>query len=252
MYHMVRDSGENDSRFCCSPDEFRKQMAYLKKAGYRVVGLSDLAGNGSVKADHRNVALTFDDGFLDNYENAHPILAEFGYPWTIFVVGGQVGKDNDWMTTRGFPARRMLGWEGLRELAGSGVDIGSHTLSHPDLSTLDGERLRIELNDSRSLLEQNLGRPVVNFAYPYGRLTDETGKAVEAAGYKAACTTRSGFNRENESPFLLRRIEVYGSDTISDFSTKLKFGSNDSGLKFVSKYYLSRFKEKTKGLIQWT
>jgi peptidoglycan/xylan/chitin deacetylase (PgdA/CDA1 family) len=130
------------------------------------------------------LAITFDDGYEDNYTVAWPILQEFGFPATFFAATDYVGNrarfNRDWQ-----PA--MMSWLQLREMAAAGMEIGSHTCSHPHLPTLDATALRHELAGSRAALEERLALPVRSLAYPHGLHTSQVLDAAEAAGYALAC-----------------------------------------------------------------
>ncbi len=106
------------------------------------------------------------------------------------------------------------------------------------------EELDDELRASKQELEELLGQDVDHFAYPYGLYDEQTTSAVKKLGYKTACSTRSGFNREDIDPFLLRRLEVYGTDKLWHFRQKLKFGVNDMSYSFPIKYYTSRILQR--------
>jgi peptidoglycan/xylan/chitin deacetylase (PgdA/CDA1 family) len=243
MYHMVDDrKAGQEPRYCCSTKFFHRQIRYLRRAGYSFIGLHDacLALRTGALAAGRCVSITFDDGYLDNFENALPILDEFSVPATVFVVSGRVGGVDGWRETGGNGSWPLASWEQLREMAEQGVEIGSHTVSHPSLTALDDEQRRREVADSKSALEERLGQPVRFFAYPYGRLDEATRNAVRAAGYEAACSTRSGFNSAGCDPYLLRRLEVYGTDSLSRFALKVAWGTNDASLRTIGQYYGSR------------
>ena len=247
MYHMVCETDDSkEKRYCCHPKAFKKQMAYLKRAGYRVIEIDDLINsikNGTTLPE-KSIAITFDDGFADNYENAFPVLQEYGFPATIFVVSRLVGRTNEWMQEEGFPARKLLGWEKLKDMSENGITIGSHTTTHASLTDIDTESARHEIINSKFELEDALGKTVRCFAYPYGRFNQQIEELVAEAGYFGACSIRSGFNSVHVSPFALRRIEVYGTDTLWNFIWKLKFGTNEDNWALPLKYYYSRILDR--------
>lgn len=247
MYHMVRRSDDaRDARYCCAPGKFRRQMAYLKWAGYRVIGLGDLVERlGKEETMPRGtVAITFDDGFRDNFENAWPVIKRYDFPAAVFVVSGLAGRTNEWMEEKGSPRRELASWEELREMADGGIEIGSHTVSHAALTECDAGTLAREVRESKEEIERRLGNPVRFLAYPYGLLNDAARAGVAAAGYEGACSVRSGFNNAETDPFVLRRLEVYGSDSLWRFAVKLAWGTNDASLVLVARYYLSRVRAR--------
>ena len=247
MYHMVCETDDpKEKRYCCHPEAFRKQMACLKRAGYLVIGLDDLINSikNCTTLPQKSIAITFDDGFVDNYDNSFPLLKAYGFPATMFVVRRLAGRTNEWMQEEGFPARKLLGWKELKEISENGITIGSHTTTHASLTDMDTESARHEISNSKSELEDSLGKPVHFFAYPYGRFNQQVEKVVVDTGYLGACSTRSGFNSEHANPFAIRRIEVYGTDTLWNFIWKLKFGTNEDNWALPLRYYYSRILDR--------
>jgi peptidoglycan/xylan/chitin deacetylase (PgdA/CDA1 family) len=230
MYHMV-DAPQNgmEARFCRTPQRFRADMQHLADAGYTVLSLASLREcvNGRRPWPHKSAAITFDDGIACDYEQALPILRDFDFPATFFVVTGLIDGHNDWAIDHGFARRRMLSASELRELDRAGMDVGSHTVRHRMLAKTTAEEAREELRGSKARLEDLLGRPVLHFAYPYGSWKPEVKTAVIEAGYALACSTSPGKVRTADDPFLLRRIEIKGGDSPLQFKLKLRFGTQD-------------------------
>jgi len=169
-----------------------------------------------------------------------PVLVRYGIPATMFALSDRLGAHNDWMSTRGFPERPLVSLAQLREMAAAGMGIGSHTRTHPRLPELNAVQKRDEIRGSKARLEDLLGCNIVNFAYPYGLYDDDSRRAVEEAGYRSACSVRSGFNGPDADRFSLRRIEVFGSDTLWQFRQKLKFGANEVSRFYPIRYYARR------------
>ncbi len=137
MYHNIDKppKGARIPNLYVTPRMFRFQMWYLKAAGFRVVSIQDLVA--AVEAGdnrHNMAAITFDDGYMDFYNNAYPILKHYGYPSTVYVVSGLVGKDNVWDSKNETLQKPMMDWEHIVEISRNGVQIGSHTRSHPQLT----------------------------------------------------------------------------------------------------------------------
>ena len=163
MYHEVVE-GEPSEIHAVSRRGFAEQMGWLHTAGVRIVALEDclrgvvLPGNA--------VAISFDDGYRDNYTAAWPVLQEYGFPATIFLVTDCVGATSRWR--RGHLARAaMLYWTEAREMARASVSFGAHTVTHPRLPSLDSRAAKEELCESRDRIEQELGGEVVSMAYQY-------------------------------------------------------------------------------------
>jgi peptidoglycan/xylan/chitin deacetylase (PgdA/CDA1 family) len=252
MYHMFGGSREGQMlRYACTERDFERQMAFLASKGYAAMALEtacDFPG-GMDLAPERVVAITTDDGAMDNYEIAVPILKRFGFSATFFVVPSFVGKTNEWMREDKGMLRRLMGWKEIREIADHGIRIGSHSVSHPDLTQVSDENLVREVGDSKRMIEDQLGLPVDSFAYPFGRFDERVKEAVARAGYAVACTTNSGFNGPGEDLHALRRIEVYGTDNMARFRRKLTFGVNDAPVSLSARYYASRLENRVVNLV---
>ncbi len=230
MYHMIA-TPENaaEARFCRTPEMFRKDLEQIRVTGYQVISLATVLDGiaGRVELPDKAVAITFDDGVACSYENALPILQEFGCPASVFVVSSLAGGYNDWCGVFGFSRRRMLTNCEIRALAESSVDIGSHTANHLWLGKIDKTVVTKEVRDSKAVLEDILGREVPHFAYPFGSWNPMVRNAVIEAGYMGACSTMSGKNLGGTDPYLLRRSEIKGSDAPWQFRLKLKFATNE-------------------------
>lgn len=250
MYHMVADlRSPRERRFAIKPRRFASHMRALRNNGFNPVSLAQVQAHlsGDEKLPENAVAVTLDDGFADNFTDAFPVLQRLDVPATIFLTLGTLGGVNEWMTANGFPRRPMLDWEQIREMQAAGIGFGSHTLTHPRLASLDREAARVEIQDAKRALEDRLGTEVAHFAYPYGDWSRETVDLVREAGHQLACSTRSGFNRRDLDPLLLRRLEVYGTDSTWKLLQKMRFGTNDAGLLEPAKYYWRRAASRLAG-----
>ena len=199
-YHSIDASASVAS---ITPELFRRQMESLARRNIRVLTL------GEALETPGTVALTFDDAYENFYGEALPVLEQFGFPATVFVVTGFVGATADW-PTQGDAAPRLaiMSWEQLRELPRRGVALGSHTHTHPPLSRLKESDLREELRSSRQELEQRVGEAAGRLAYPYGDW-DGRVRRVASEYYALACTTRLQYARAAESPMLAPRIDAF-------------------------------------------
>jgi peptidoglycan/xylan/chitin deacetylase (PgdA/CDA1 family) len=165
-----------------APSLLVKHVRKLRSWGYRFVPFGELAERAQEDTAAGLVALTFDDGLVDNLEILLPFLRREGLPATVFAVSGWLGQPHP-----DAPWTRLMTANELRRLADEGVEIGAHSLTHPDLTTLEYEAARSELAKSRNELESILERPVAIAAYPYGRANDETRRACRDAGFRFAC-----------------------------------------------------------------
>jgi peptidoglycan/xylan/chitin deacetylase (PgdA/CDA1 family) len=243
MYHSIDSpTSTGDPRYSCSPKRFSEHMAYLRDSKRDVVSLGELKDflQKGIGINRNSVVITFDDGFLDNYTNALPILEQYQYPATIFVAGGFVADGQDGTPRKTFMGRDMLAWNEIKEMQRRGVTFGAHTINHPRLPDVSPSEAKVEINVSKRQLEDQLGKEVEYFAYPYGLYDLDTKTFVKQAGYKLACSTRSGFNNARTDAYALRRIEVYGTDPVWKLSQKLMFGITDATVMFPLTYYTRR------------
>ena len=221
MYHRVASLPFYD-QLTVSPERFERQMRQLC-ARHQVVSLAE--GLLALQAGPLRsplVAVTFDDGYLDNLTEAAPILVRHGVPATIFVTTRFCDQAAS-HPRYGRPAKRLhLNWHEVTSLAAApGIAIGSHTLSHPYLPTLDEEQARREIEDSRREIEAHIGRPVLHFCYPSGDLSTRELNLVRQAGYAAAVSVAPGRNHADADRFQLRRTEITDRDDDFDFALKL-------------------------------
>jgi peptidoglycan/xylan/chitin deacetylase (PgdA/CDA1 family) len=176
-----------DSRFefgltRITPRGFRKVLDFLCRLGYNTVPLAALCGRDE-PLPFKPVVLTFDDSYESLARNALPLMQERGYMATVFVITGYVGLLNTWDVNLGGLRFRHLSWDELKSLSEAGWEIGSHTVSHPDLTRIPTARLRSELVDSKRDLEDRLGRPTRFVSFPFGRYNERVLDAMRESGY---------------------------------------------------------------------
>jgi len=199
------------------PDAFRAQLDLLLAAGFEIVTVGEFAERcGGRNSPPGMVALSFDDGMDDNYSVVLPVLREHGLRATVYVTTGLIGEPNPWMAPES--GARMMTVDELRELAAAGVEIGAHTVSHPDLSRLGFDECLREMRQSRDALERMLGVEVRTFAYPSCHYGPAAVEAARAAGFTAAVTCQG---RGSWKRYELRRSLVSGKDGTASFLVKL-------------------------------
>ncbi|MEV5432182.1 polysaccharide deacetylase family protein [Streptomyces sp. NPDC052701] len=216
MYHAVAaDPNVATRALSVTPEAFARQMALLAELGFTPVGTADLAGSwrSGRPLPGRPVLITFDDGYEGVHRHALPTLAEHGFPATLFVTTGWLRGPYD---TGGAPDT-MLDWDQVRELACSGVEIGGHSHSHPQLDQLPDARLRFELVRCREILGDRLGRAPASFAYPYGYSSRRVRAAVRETGYAQALAVGNDLARRRQGPYALRRVTVRRGTGLEEF-----------------------------------
>jgi len=212
MYHVLSEAPPDAPHpdLYVAPRDFRAQLAWLDRQGYTAVTLGDVwghwRGRGSLPA--RPIVITIDDGFRDTYTVGLPALRAHGWPGVLNLALSHL--DVGW----GLTEHRM------RALIRTGWEIGAHSLTHADLTTLSAAQLRREVAGSKRLLERRFGIEVDFFCYPSGRFDARVIDEVKAAGYRGATTTRDGLARRDE-PFTLRRIRISRGDGVDGLAEAL-------------------------------
>ena len=207
-YHSIDESG---SVISTAPEVFRRQMKFLSETGYNVVSLDKLVNSliDEKPSLSKTVALTFDDGFQNFYSTAFPVLEQYGFNATVFLVTDYCGKYNDWAgNPPNLPRSAMLSWNEVKELNKCGIEFGSHTRTHPDLTEISIAEAEREMVESKAVIEDSLGCEVKTFAYPYGKFNPSVKKVAEN-NFQAACSTTLGKVRRGSDFFSLERIDTY-------------------------------------------
>jgi len=214
-YHMVNSMFIS---LAIEPDDFDWQMKYLVDHGYHSISTDELydflAGKGTLP--DRPVLITFDDGYVDNYTTAYPILKKYNLKATIFIVTGFVSKRNGYLT-----------WDQLREMEKNGITAQSHTVTHAPLPELPDERIREELALSKRQAETELGHPIDFIAYPTGVHDLHIVGIAKEAGYKGGFTVKYGNVDRNSNVYALERVPIFRTAaTNTDFVDRLRYTSN--------------------------
>lgn len=212
-YHQIND--HNKSALTVSSLQFAAQMDYLAASGYHTITVAELADalEKGRPLPEKPVLLTFDDGYQDNYDIAYPILKAHGMKAVIFLITDYVSRYPNYLT-----------WEEVRDMGQNGIEFGSHTLNHVDLTTCTApEELQKQLVNSKAALEWRLDRPVTFLAYPCGSRNRTVIEALKAAGYQGAFTVDTGIDRPGDNMYELRRIPIFGgnSHTLLRFKIRL-------------------------------
>ena len=204
MYHYIRDYNDPTdtigSNLSVSPRTFDRQLTFLEENNYQTLTLSqmisDFSGKYKIPKDKKPIILTFDDGYADAYTSAYPILQKHHFTAVFYIITGQIGQ-TDRMTEKQ-----------IVELDKNSMVIGSHTVSHPDLTKNSSNQVLSQLTDSKSKLESILNHPIFDFCYPAGKFNDEVVSLAKSAGYQTATTTAKGTADLSSDPLKMPRIRV--------------------------------------------
>ena len=212
MYHVIAPEppGAQWPQLFVKPISFRAQMDYLAGEGYTAVTLDQVYGawekDGLVPP--KPIVISFDDGYRAGYTDALPTLADHDWPG---VLNLKLGALEDGELTE-----RMI-----EEMLSAGWELASHTISHPDLTSVDTAQLETELFGSRAKIKKLFGQPADFFCYPAGNYDDTVVAAVKDAGYKGATTVDEGIGKKDE-PFTLKRVRIDGPDGVDGFAAKMR------------------------------
>jgi len=213
------------------PDVFTHHIRFLKSRGIKFLKAREFFETDS------GVLLTFDDGFVDLYEFAFPVLAEENIPALIFVVSGYAGRKNEWEVTLG-KSFIHLSWDKIKEMHKYGATIGSHSHLHPDYSRSPSDQVKRDMEVSLKTISDKIGEKVKYLSYPFGRIRKDEWQLAGDAGYENAFISTPN---ETNNPYLIGRWGVYTIDTLFNLSAKIglnRFGGFErlkcKGINWVS------------------
>ena len=204
-YHSVSPSADNE--VIITPEILKSELQYLEDEGYTTLTLNEasdyLLNNSPIPS--KSIVITFDDGYMNNYDNAFPILKELEIKATIFCI------------TSKLDGSYYLSPNAIKEMSDYGIDIQSHTITHPKLDSLTYDEQLIELKESKKTLESITGKPVTSIAYPFGNFNEDTIKAAKVAGYSLGFTTNRGLADRNDDALKIDRIYVNSNYDLKTF-----------------------------------
>jgi peptidoglycan/xylan/chitin deacetylase (PgdA/CDA1 family) len=213
-YHSVSVDGNFHT---VKPKDFARQLEYLKQ-NYEIVSLAKMLNrvDNAEKTKKRFVSITFDDGYQDFYLNVYPLLRKNKLPATVFVATSFVGKK--WPFAEEHP--KMLTWKQIEEISNNNIEIGAHTVTHPNLQKKKREEAEQEITESKEEIENHLGKCVNFFSYPFGRYSPEIVDIVRRSGFKGGVGAE-GTVRKDAQLFVLDRIQVDSSVSFILFKARL-------------------------------
>jgi peptidoglycan/xylan/chitin deacetylase (PgdA/CDA1 family) len=235
-YHSVDN---NNSFFSVTPNEFVRQMEYLRR-NYMIVSLHEVLEfvMGRRELPRKSVAITADDGYQDNYLNVYPYAKTNGLQIAIFVASGYVGKE---MMLGNIPLK-MLNWKEIAEMSRDKVTIGAHTVNHRDLRVVDNDEARSQILISKTSIEEAIGQPIGYFAYPFGACAAPLFALLKSLGFKAGFATGDGLVSQGDNPYELKRITIDSSVSFFIFKAKLTLATEwYNGIERTAKSLAKKF-----------
>lgn len=224
MYHNVAEvpDGLHPDGRCLyvTPAAFAAQMKLLRRAGYRGVSMGQAMPYLRGEKRGRVAAITFDDGYLDNLENAMPVLQRHGFSATCYIVNGCIARHNLWDAANLGVQKPMMTVAHLHAWRGGGMEIGAHTRTHPHLTECDDVQLHDEIVGGKAELEGLLGFEVPQFCYPFGDADARVARVARAAGYVASPTVRRGRAKRGTDLFMLPRVAIDHADSLAHFAIR--------------------------------
>ena len=218
MYHYLSNPPDDADRYrrdlSVPPELFEQHLAYLKEQGYQTISFEDLTNalalGRPLPPDAKPIIITFDDGYLDNYQNALPLLHKYGFTGVFFVVtelaerasAGMIAPDGLRY------ADAYMTWDQLRVMTAAGMDVECHARVHEDLTENDDERLIWQVLGCREMIESNLGRRPRYVAFPSGIYDERVAATFASDGYWGGITTQQGVEQDSSRPFELKRLRV--------------------------------------------
>lgn len=217
MYHSISDRpNAATAALAVRTGDFAEQLAYLSDSGFTPLTATELAGAlNKNRVPPKPIVITFDDGYADFHRNALPVLERLRFPATVFLTSGWVADAGQ--EAAGRPLDAMLSWSQARECAQSGVEIGGHSHSHPQLDQLPDAALRDELRRNKALLEERIGAPVATMAYPYGYSSPRVRREVYKAGYFAAYAVNNAIAADGHDMLAIPRLTVARHTSLARF-----------------------------------
>lgn len=225
-YHQVNNKYQ--TVLTMKPENFDEQMKYLHDNDYHSITQEEfdayMSGDGDLP--DRPVKITFDDGYIDNYKEAYPILKKYGFTATIFVITDLVGKPG------------YLTWPMIQEMGADGIQFGSHTISHKPLTSFDRNGVRRELQESKKIIEAHTGQPCTYIAFPEGKFNDVVMEETKKAGYKYAFSVETGRDFPWDDHYELDRVPMFeGPISFKHFKFRLTFSAFSALVWKSHKYF---------------
>lgn len=217
MYHHLdaldSNAGEGLRTWTVSPSEFAKQLDYIQLNGFHTISFGQLVDffQAGLPLPEHPIILTFDDGWMEQYTVAFPELKKRGMIGTFFAPTSYLDAGG----------KSLFDWDQARQMSQAGMEFGSHTVKHVDLSTVSMDEVRRQLRFSKETMQEELGKPIVALSYPFGVFNSYVLAEVEAAGYRAAVILCCGFKQSADEMLVMPRIRISYDDSLQDIAKRL-------------------------------
>ena len=212
MYHEIGTPEGPWKSLYVTEENFKAQIQYLKEQGYQTITMAELEKNraGIRNLPNKPIVLSFDDGYASMYHFVYPLLKEHNMKATFYVFPDKFGTYNSLLP------------EQIKKMSDGGMEFGSHSMSHPDLSVISFRQLQYEIDESKKILEDITEKKITSFCYPAGRYNQEVIEQLRMSGYQSAVTTKYGLAHISQDIFELHRIRINYEDSLSAFSRKIQ------------------------------
>jgi peptidoglycan/xylan/chitin deacetylase (PgdA/CDA1 family) len=223
MYHHIEPDTVPIMPYAVHAGQFAAHLDVIKRAGFQTLNFRELfaAMEGRISIPPKSVIITFDDGYKSFREFAMPALMTRGMTATVFVAAGEIGGENRWDISKGYPRRALMNEQEIRETLAAGMEIGSHGWAHRDLTACSDADQEEEVVRSRDELQKRFGIPIETFCYCYGRYEQRHFGLLKQAGYRGGVAVFCSTSKVTQQPFALWRIYVHGGDTTFRLRMKL-------------------------------
>ena len=226
LYHSISD---DNSPISLDKKNFENQLCYLKKNGFKSINI-----NKEPQENEKNIIITFDDGYKDNLLNALPLLKKYGFNAIIYIVTNLIGKENYWDINKDkFIKKELMTKSDIIEWQSSDMFIGSHSYNHTNMCNLTNKEIKNDLKTSKEQLENIIGKEVMSFSYPFGRINLNVYDNVKQIYSNAVTINRSRYNPTKHDRYLIPRIDM--GKKLSKFKLFLKMMTFYEDIKYNKK-----------------
>jgi peptidoglycan/xylan/chitin deacetylase (PgdA/CDA1 family) len=241
MYHALVEKRTSQLHTVHIPVElFTKQIEWLAVNGYQTITIDEMIEGFAAKTKHgKYCVITFDDGYHSLYKYALPVLKKYEFKATLYLTTGAVGEKDfsslPSLTSTTLPAHdKPLTWKEIKEMTIDGWSVEAHSISHADNSQLNEKQLKHEIAESKKIIEQHLQKPVLHYAFPFGKYNAQSLAMVKKSGYKTATTVHAGLCTTRNDLYRLPRLEMNSEDSLDSFEKKITTGFISSKEKIRS------------------